>query len=48
MTIYRWERDPAMDFPPPVYFGRHKFHRLDELEAWEAAQPRGPRSAEAA
>ena len=38
MTIYRWCRDPAMQFPQPVYFGRLRFWRIDELEAWERAQ----------
>lgn len=41
-TVYRWERDPDMGFPTPVFFGQRKFYDLAELEAWEARQPRGP------
>ena len=38
MSIYRWCKNPAMQFPQPIYFGRMRFWRIDELEAWERAQ----------
>ena len=41
MTLHRWVRDPRMGFPAPVYFGRFRFWKISELEAWERAQPRG-------
>lgn len=35
MTIHRWIRDPRMDFPAPVYLGRFRYWRLEDLEGWE-------------
>ena len=35
MTLYRWLRDPRMDFPKPHYFGRFRYWKLSELVAWE-------------
>ncbi len=40
MSIYRWERDPRLNFPAPIRIGRRKFWDEDELEAWERARPR--------
>jgi predicted DNA-binding transcriptional regulator AlpA len=38
MTLWRWIRDPEMNFPRPVYLGRFRYWRIAELEAWEAEQ----------
>ena len=38
MTIHRWLNDPKMAFPRPYYFGRYRYWKIDELEAWERAQ----------
>jgi predicted DNA-binding transcriptional regulator AlpA len=38
MTLHRWLRDPRMEFPRPVYFGRLRFWRISELIAWEMAR----------
>ena len=35
MSIHRWLRDPRMNFPQPFYFGRFRYWRLGDLEAWE-------------
>lgn len=35
MALWRWLRDPRMDFPQPIYFGRLRFWRLNDLEKWE-------------
>jgi predicted DNA-binding transcriptional regulator AlpA len=40
MTIHRWLEDERLNFPPPLYFGRFRYWRLTELEAWERAAPR--------
>lgn len=40
MTLHRWLNRPEMEFPRPHYFGRLRYWRLAELEAWEQAQPR--------
>jgi predicted DNA-binding transcriptional regulator AlpA len=37
----RLATDPA--FPRPVYFGRYRFWKLSDLEAWEKAQAEEPR-----
>ena len=41
MTLWRWLRDMRLDFPRPTYLGRFRYWRLDDLERWERAQPRG-------
>ena len=41
MTIYRWERDPILDFPQAMIVKGKKFYDVDELEAWEKKM-RGP------
>src|SRR5215208_566141 len=41
MTIYRWERDPLLDFPQAMIVNGKKFYDVDELEAWEKKM-RGP------
>ena len=38
VTIWRWVRDPALGFPPPIQINRLNYWRLADLEAWEAAQ----------
>ena len=40
MTLHRWLQDPRMNFPRPVYFGRLRYWRVADLEAWERSQPR--------
>ena len=34
-TIWRWDSDPANDFPPPHYLGVERQWFEDEIEAWE-------------
>lgn len=36
MTLWRWLRDDGLDFPRPVYIGRFRYFRVEELEAWDA------------
>lgn len=45
MTLHRWIADERLAFPPPHYFGRLRFWKISELEAWERAQPRGKEAA---
>ena len=35
MSLHRWLGDARMQFPRPHYFGRLRFWRLADLEAWE-------------
>ena len=47
MSLWRWTNDPERGFPPPTYFGRFRFWREDELDAYDATRPRGRTLAEA-
>jgi prophage regulatory protein len=38
MTLWRWTKDGR--FPPPTRFGRWRYWRRSEVEAWVAEQPR--------
>lgn len=40
MSIYRWERDPRLNFPTPIRIGRRKFWDEDDLIAWERDRAR--------
>jgi predicted DNA-binding transcriptional regulator AlpA len=37
MWLWRRLHNPASQFPQPTYFGRFRFWRLSDLEAWERA-----------
>jgi predicted DNA-binding transcriptional regulator AlpA len=46
-TIYRWEKREG--FPPRVHMGSNSVAwPLDEVEAWSAMRPRGPKSGKSA
>jgi predicted DNA-binding transcriptional regulator AlpA len=38
MTRWRWERDPALDFPKPIVINGRKFWSLRGLELWERSR----------
>lgn len=38
MTLWRHLNVENSDFPRPYYFGRRRYFRLDEIEAWEASK----------
>ena len=41
-TIPRWDANPALGFPAPIFINGRKYRRMRELEAWEryrAAHP---------
>ena len=39
VTLWRWLRNPNMNFPKPLYANsRHRLWRLADLEAWEASR----------
>ena len=40
MSLYRWERDAALEFPKPIYIGRFRFWRVADLVEWENSRPR--------
>lgn len=35
MTLWRWLNGENHSFPRPYYFGRHRYFRISELDAWE-------------
>jgi hypothetical protein len=37
MTLYRWERDPSLEFPSPVIINRRKYWPLSVVVTWEAS-----------
>lgn len=38
MTIWRWDRDERLGFPPPMRIRNRKFRDLDALELWEQSR----------
>jgi hypothetical protein len=38
MTVWRWERDPTLGFPPATYIRGRKYRDEAELDAFDAAQ----------
>lgn len=38
VTIWRWCRDPDLNFPQPIQINRLNYWRLTDLEAWEEKQ----------
>lgn len=38
VTLWRWENDPNLGFPKPVYIRRQRYWRLSELLEWERKQ----------
>lgn len=41
MTLYRWLRDPKLDFPRPMVVNRRKFFKESELATWERERAKG-------
>jgi predicted DNA-binding transcriptional regulator AlpA len=35
MTLWRWLRDPALNFPRPITINRRRFWREESLLEWE-------------
>lgn len=38
MTLWRWTRDPDLNFPQPVVIRRRKYRDADAIEAFQKAQ----------
>lgn len=38
MGLWRWLRDPKLNFPQPIYIRRRRYWTLEQLEAWEASR----------
>jgi predicted DNA-binding transcriptional regulator AlpA len=35
MALWRWLRDPKLDFPKPIVISRRRYWALSELRRWE-------------
>jgi predicted DNA-binding transcriptional regulator AlpA len=45
MTLYRWDRNPSLNFPPPLRINNRKYRDASELDAFDEARLRaGPGS----
>ena len=40
MTLYRWDRDPDLGFPKPIYIRGRKYRDERELDAFDATRER--------
>lgn len=38
MTLYRWQKNPALGFPRPAVIGRLKYWREADVVAWLASR----------
>lgn len=45
MTVWRWQHDPALDFPRPAYVQKRRYWREAEILDWIAAQADASRGA---
>ncbi len=35
VTLHRWLKDPAKEFPRPIYIGERRYWKLADIEAFE-------------
>jgi hypothetical protein len=40
MCLWRWLRDPNLDFPRPLIIRKRRYWQTGKLKAWERAQAR--------
>jgi hypothetical protein len=41
MTLWRWDHDPSLNFPPPTYIRKRKFRSRKALEKYKQRLWRG-------
>jgi predicted DNA-binding transcriptional regulator AlpA len=41
MTLWRWDRDPTLGFPKPIYIRNRKYRDERELDAFDASRAEG-------
>jgi len=39
-TLRRWDKNPALDFPPPVYVNGRRYREAEKLDAWDRKNSR--------
>jgi predicted DNA-binding transcriptional regulator AlpA len=45
MTLWRWLKDPDLEFPRPAYIGKRRYFRQAEIFEWIEAQAEASRGA---
>jgi hypothetical protein len=40
MSLWRWLKNPKMNFPTPTYIAKRRYWRVSDLVAWERSLPR--------
>lgn len=38
MTLWRWDHDPDLNFPKPVYIRKRKYRHAEELAEFDASR----------
>jgi len=39
-TLRRWDKNPALDFPPPIYVNNRRYRDAEALDAWDRRNSR--------
>ena len=39
-TLRRWDKNPALDFPPPIYVNNRRYREAEALDAWDRKNSR--------
>lgn len=39
-TLRRWDKKPALDFPPPIYVNGRRYREAKALDAWDRKNSR--------
>jgi hypothetical protein len=39
-TLRRWDKNPTLDFPPPVYVNGRRYREAEALDAWDRKNSR--------
>jgi hypothetical protein len=40
VTLRRWDKNPALGFPPPIYVNNRRYRDEDALDAWDRKNSR--------
>ena len=39
-TLRRWDKNPALKFPPPIYMNGRRYRDVEKLDAWDQKNSR--------
>ena len=39
-TLRRWDKNPKLKFPPPVYVNKRRYREAEALDAWDRKNSR--------